>query len=462
MRRRVLIVVLGVALCLAPVAWVVVQASGEWRLQAELRQAERAFGARRFGEARSTLSRLSEGWPGRGEVEYWLGVCEQAEGHPDAALAAWGRVPDAASEAPASGPAPGQARPRARSSRHRRGEPGTRLAPARRPGRRGAGPVDPGLLAIGPARGCASPDAGEVFPIAGTSRGAPGPLADGWRRSRARELAGSWRRRDASPRRRPRLARPGGPGDPVGEARRGRRLADALRGATAGRHGGLARPARLGAGRRPARRSRASGDAPARLPLFEGAGPRAPGLARRAGGEPDGRAIGPGGAARPGAGRRRGPGAPGRTRRGGRRRRPRRRAAPPEGHGRRRARPIPGAMSEPDPSARAADLARTAEALGRRFDARSLWAYATRRDPSTEPEARAASPGWRQPARPSSPPAGPSPTSSSRSGRRGDGGSGTRPRGPRTSPGSPMRPGGGASNSRSRTGGPTSSNSPKR
>ena len=52
----------------------------------------------KFDAARTRLIRLSARWPGRGAVEHSLGVCELHEGHPDAALAAWGRVPTDAPE----------------------------------------------------------------------------------------------------------------------------------------------------------------------------------------------------------------------------------------------------------------------------------------------------------------------------------------------------------------------------
>ena len=58
-----------------------------------------AFEARRFATARARLTRLAERRPGDGEVELLLGDCERLLGHPDAALAAWGRIPDGAAQA---------------------------------------------------------------------------------------------------------------------------------------------------------------------------------------------------------------------------------------------------------------------------------------------------------------------------------------------------------------------------
>jgi tetratricopeptide (TPR) repeat protein len=91
MRRRVLIVVVGLGLVAA--AWLGI---GAWQFRMELWQARRELASRHVVQAKARLDRLAERWPGRGEVEYWLGACERAAGHTDAALAAWGRVPDTA------------------------------------------------------------------------------------------------------------------------------------------------------------------------------------------------------------------------------------------------------------------------------------------------------------------------------------------------------------------------------
>ncbi len=96
--RRVLSI-LAAALGLALGVWVAVWAVQEWRFQSELRQAERAFNGGRIPEARSRLARLARNRPGRGEVEYWLGQCELFAGNAEAALEAWGRVPNQAKEA---------------------------------------------------------------------------------------------------------------------------------------------------------------------------------------------------------------------------------------------------------------------------------------------------------------------------------------------------------------------------
>src|SRR5262245_51231021 len=64
------------------------------RLDAALAEVVRAMDAGRFATARRQLAGLAQDWPEDGEVNYRLGLCEQAEGRGDAALAAWQRVPD--------------------------------------------------------------------------------------------------------------------------------------------------------------------------------------------------------------------------------------------------------------------------------------------------------------------------------------------------------------------------------
>ena len=98
MQRRLLILALGLAVVAA--SWFALQSVAAWRLRFELRLAARDFAARRISDAKARLTHLAKRWPGQGEVEFWLGVCEMAEGHPDAAMAAWERVPDDAAEAP--------------------------------------------------------------------------------------------------------------------------------------------------------------------------------------------------------------------------------------------------------------------------------------------------------------------------------------------------------------------------
>jgi hypothetical protein len=96
-RRGLSILVVGVGLVLG--SWFGVHAVRERRIRSELRLAKLAFRAQRYAEAGARLSRLARSWPRRGEVEYLLGTCEMIEGHTEAALEAWARVPDDAREA---------------------------------------------------------------------------------------------------------------------------------------------------------------------------------------------------------------------------------------------------------------------------------------------------------------------------------------------------------------------------
>ncbi len=99
MRRGRLIVLVGVVLVLG--GWIGIWAFGEWQYRSELRQAAEDFAGRRYSESGERLARLAVRWPGRAEVEYWLGTCKLKEGNREAALEAWGRIPDDSPEAPA-------------------------------------------------------------------------------------------------------------------------------------------------------------------------------------------------------------------------------------------------------------------------------------------------------------------------------------------------------------------------
>jgi enediyne biosynthesis protein E4 len=63
-----------------------------WRFEAKLGQSRRAMTSGDYSSALPQLRWLSARRSGRAEVDYLLGVCEQAAGRPDAALAAWARV----------------------------------------------------------------------------------------------------------------------------------------------------------------------------------------------------------------------------------------------------------------------------------------------------------------------------------------------------------------------------------
>jgi tetratricopeptide (TPR) repeat protein len=100
MRRRLLLLVTGGGVAL--LAWFIVQAVEDRHFRAELRQAQVELAGRRAALAKVRLNRLAKRWPGRGDVEYWLGATELVEGNTNAALAAWSRVPVQAPEARAA------------------------------------------------------------------------------------------------------------------------------------------------------------------------------------------------------------------------------------------------------------------------------------------------------------------------------------------------------------------------
>src|SRR3954468_5847907 len=97
MGRRLVMMFVGVGLALA--AWLGVRAVEARRFREELARAREEFESRRFATARVRLARLAGRRPGDGAVELLLGDCERMLGHPDAALAAWGRIPEGVEQA---------------------------------------------------------------------------------------------------------------------------------------------------------------------------------------------------------------------------------------------------------------------------------------------------------------------------------------------------------------------------
>jgi thioredoxin-like negative regulator of GroEL len=95
-RRAYVLAALGVVV----VSWGIAWAVAEGRDRADLERANREIAEGRFGAARRRLARLSARRPGRDEVEFPLGYCEAAAGNLDAALAAWARVPAGSPLAP--------------------------------------------------------------------------------------------------------------------------------------------------------------------------------------------------------------------------------------------------------------------------------------------------------------------------------------------------------------------------
>ncbi len=64
-----------------------------WRLRADWRQARHDLARGKSASALARLARLATRWPQDGEVQYDLGVCELAVGHVARAESAWARVP---------------------------------------------------------------------------------------------------------------------------------------------------------------------------------------------------------------------------------------------------------------------------------------------------------------------------------------------------------------------------------
>jgi enediyne biosynthesis protein E4 len=85
---QIVVILLGIGLVW--VAWFLV---GGWQVRHGLAQAKQQVDSGHYGPARDRLAGLSTWWPRRAEVDYLLGECEARLGRPDAALAAWGRVP---------------------------------------------------------------------------------------------------------------------------------------------------------------------------------------------------------------------------------------------------------------------------------------------------------------------------------------------------------------------------------
>jgi tetratricopeptide (TPR) repeat protein len=99
------------AAVLSGMTWLLV---GRWQVHEGLGWAARQMDARHFAAARDRLAWLATWWPHRADVAYFLGACEAELGHPDAALAAWSRVPSGSSLAAARSLAQGRLLVRAR------------------------------------------------------------------------------------------------------------------------------------------------------------------------------------------------------------------------------------------------------------------------------------------------------------------------------------------------------------
>jgi tetratricopeptide (TPR) repeat protein len=80
----------------------VARAYNTWRSQRDLSAAKEALAARAPEKARRLLADAASRRPGDGEADFLLGACEQALHHPEAAEAAWARVKDDSPFAPAA------------------------------------------------------------------------------------------------------------------------------------------------------------------------------------------------------------------------------------------------------------------------------------------------------------------------------------------------------------------------
>lgn len=86
----------GIGAGLLALAWAVYVRLDAWKAQGELRLAQHEIASRRLDRARQRLLGLATR-PGAldGAAHYWLGVCEALSGNNEAALLAFGRVPEA-------------------------------------------------------------------------------------------------------------------------------------------------------------------------------------------------------------------------------------------------------------------------------------------------------------------------------------------------------------------------------
>jgi enediyne biosynthesis protein E4 len=77
------------------VGWVLFAQLNMWNELGELRLAQQEIARGQLKAAQRRLTHLASG-PGvlGGAADYWLGICEGMGGHPEAALQAFGRVPE--------------------------------------------------------------------------------------------------------------------------------------------------------------------------------------------------------------------------------------------------------------------------------------------------------------------------------------------------------------------------------
>ncbi len=264
MRRLSIIVALVAA---SGLAWGLWRSAEAHRFADELDLARREVQAGRFEQARPWLIALPDERKADPEVADLLGTCEHAAGH----YRGGPRRLGAGSPPGSPGCGPRGAGEGADADRRLRPVRRGRADPRGRAGRAGPDPArDPphalaALLHRVASRGDAQGPRGRLAAVARPGLGGPPPLADR-RRDRAGRAGPQGRRRGRreGPRRRPRLARPGGPRPARRPVRRGRRRLGACTGRRPDDPAVWLRPAPPGPlGRRP---GRGRADALAHLP----------------------------------------------------------------------------------------------------------------------------------------------------------------------------------------------------
>jgi enediyne biosynthesis protein E4 len=92
MRKRLWLAFFLIFGAIAVAAWAGLQARAARRFRAALDQAKQEIAAKQYGRAYKRLIELGSSSDATGEVDYQLGICEYYRGHLDLARAAWSRV----------------------------------------------------------------------------------------------------------------------------------------------------------------------------------------------------------------------------------------------------------------------------------------------------------------------------------------------------------------------------------
>ena len=92
MRKRLWLASFLILGAIAVTAWGGFRAIAARQFRATLDQVKQEIAAKQYGRARKRLTELESSRDSSGEVDYQLGICEYYRGHPDLARAAWNRV----------------------------------------------------------------------------------------------------------------------------------------------------------------------------------------------------------------------------------------------------------------------------------------------------------------------------------------------------------------------------------